>query len=383
MQNKTLVLTVGIAIILVVSLFLSYQLLGVPNSASEFFVGIEMAYSNATFDDVKDLVDEVKDYTNLFVVGSPEISLNQTLLNMTCDYVFDAGLHFIILFTDTQQYSLGSEPSLWIPKAREKYGDKFLAVYRYDEPGGRVLDRNNDSLIKEMSVGKEVNYSIAAGKYVESLYGHLAYYLYPSPSVLTADYGLYWFDYKGGYDAVLAEFGSNHSRQLNVALCRGAARAFDSAWGAIVTWDFTDEPYIEPAELLSQDLRLAYRNGAKYAIVFDYPKINRYGILTEDHLDTLKAFWRYVESNPQDYGVEQGEVAYVVPSNYGFGFRSAVDHVWLWDSDELSAKIWEDSNELVNQYGTRLDIVYDDVETFEAIQNRYQELIFWNKPVIT
>src|SRR3990170_9100654 len=101
MKNKALILTIGMLIILLVSVFAGFEFLGTRQSKPEFFVGVEMAYANATFGDVKDLVDKVKDYTNLFVIGSPEISLNQTLLNMTCDYIADAGLYFIILFTDT------------------------------------------------------------------------------------------------------------------------------------------------------------------------------------------------------------------------------------------------------------------------------------------
>jgi hypothetical protein len=379
MKNKALILTVGLLIILLVSVFASFEILNARQSAPEFFVGVEMAYANATFGDVKDLVDKVKDYTNLFVIGSPEISLNQTLLNITCDYVFDAGLNFIVLFTDTQQYALGSAPKDWIPKATQKYGDKFLAVYRYDEVGGRVLDRVNDSLINQMVVYDTMNYTVASESYVELVYGHLAYYLYVSPSVLTADYGLYWFDYKGGYNSVLAEFIGNQSRELNIAQCRGAASAHDKTWGSIIGWKYDNAwPYIESADELYEDLTLSYRAGAKYAVVFDYPKVERYGILTEDHFTALKNFWNYAQNNPQDYGVDGSEVAYVVPSDYGFGFRNAVDHVWLFDADELSAKVWNDTNALLSKYGSKLDIVYDDLETFAAIQNRYSQLFFWN-----
>ncbi len=62
-------------------------------------MGVEIAYENANASDVKVMVDKVKDYTNLIVIGSPEISLNQTALNETCDYISNAGLNFIVLFT--------------------------------------------------------------------------------------------------------------------------------------------------------------------------------------------------------------------------------------------------------------------------------------------
>lgn len=119
LKNTLLILTIAMVFILAVSIFATANTLLEERSQPGFFVGVEMAYANATFSDVKDLVDEVKNYTNLFVIGSPEISKNQTLLNMTCDYIVGAGLNFVVLFTDTSQYAIGSEPSVWIPKARE------------------------------------------------------------------------------------------------------------------------------------------------------------------------------------------------------------------------------------------------------------------------
>jgi hypothetical protein len=368
-------------VVLLGSIFVVSENLRIGQLAPEFFVGVELAYSNPTFEDVKDLVDKVKDYTNLFVIGSPGITFNHAMLNQTCDYIYDAGLSFIVLFTDTSMYALDYKPSVWIPKAKQKYGDKFLAAYRYDEPGGRVLDRDRDALINQTVVGETANYSYATKMYVEFLYVHLAYYLSLSPSLFTADYGLYWFDYKGGYDTVLAEFGSNHSRELNVGLCRGAAETQGKDWGAIVTWKYTDAPYIESPGELYEDLMLAYRSGAKYVVVFDYPKVERYGILTEDHFDALKNFWDYARSNPQDHGVDRGEVAYVLPADYGFGFRSASDHVWAWDADDLSGKVWDDANRLVSRYGSSLDIVYDDSDFISAITGRYDRLFFWNETI--
>jgi hypothetical protein len=206
--------------------------------------------------------------------------------------------------------------------------------------------------------------------------------LYTGARVFTADYALYWFDYRAGYDAVLAEFGWNFSRALHVGLCRGAARAQNRDWGAIVTWTYYDEPYIESADELYDDLVLAYDAGAKYAVVFDYPKVGRYGILTEEHFDALKKFWDYIHTNPGRHGSVGGEVAYVLPKDYGYGFRGPDDTIWgLWGPDQLSKKIWDDVNNLVGRYDTRLDIVYDDPEFSSAVVDRYDELFFWNETV--
>jgi hypothetical protein len=179
-------------------------------------------------------------------------------------------------------------PAQWVSSAIQKYGDKFLAVYRWDEPGGDQLDHS-----KYQEVKNAFSYSDAATQYVNVLKEPVQYYQNTGAPVLTADYGLYWFDYKAGYDAVLAEFGWNNSREQQMALVRGAARAKDKDWGAIVTWtysNFTGSPFIESAPQLYNDLVLAYNNGAKYAVVFDYPKIAtaKYGILLQDHRSNKK-----------------------------------------------------------------------------------------------
>jgi hypothetical protein len=268
-------------------------------------------------------------------------------------------------------------PYVWIMKAKQKYGDRFLAVYRFDEPGGNQLDNGTSAFVFEAK-----NYSDAANRFVTQVYGHMEYYYYAGADVLTADYGLYWFDYFGGYDAVLAEFGFNHSRTLNVGLCRGAAEAFNHDWGAIVTWRYSDKPYIESDAELYEDMTLAYRTGAKYLVVFNYPKTGPYGLLTEKHFDALKKFWDYTRNNPQDFGIEQGEVAYVLPKDYGYGFRNQGDRIWgLFNPDEMSPKIWADVNKLLSQYGSSLDVVYDDPGFTTAFHERYKKLFFWNETI--
>jgi hypothetical protein len=102
-QRTTFVLGVVLIAVLSVSIVAAIDLLGSAYSTSEFFVGVEFAYSN-NVGDLKDLVDKVKDYTNLFVIGSVEMTFNRTALDESCDYIYGAGLYFIVLFTDTVQY---------------------------------------------------------------------------------------------------------------------------------------------------------------------------------------------------------------------------------------------------------------------------------------
>jgi hypothetical protein len=366
----------GIILIAVLSVCIiaTIDWLGSLRSDPEFFVGVEFAYSD-NINDLKDLVDKVKNYTNLFVIGSLEISFNQTVLTEACDYIVDAGLDFIVLFTDTETYSY--EPFVWIEEAKQKYGDRFSGVYRFDEPGGNQLDQGPYRMVENAT-----NYTDVAATYVKHLRIHIDYYLNYTPRMFTADYGLYWFDYKAGYDAVLAEFGWNFSRQLHMALCRGAAAVQNRDWGVIVTWTYNGTPYLQSRDELYSDLKLAYDAGAKYVVIFDYPKIEQYGILTEDHFDAIQDFWNYMHSNPQNFGVNEGRVAYVLPKDYGFGFRNAEDKIWgLWDADDLSQKVTADVNKLIGQYGSRLDIVYDEVEVMDAVKSCYNKLFFWNQTI--
>jgi len=372
---KTVVLGITLIVVLLVSFIAAAAWwLNSISSSSDFFVGVEFAYSDEV-SDLKTLVDKVKNCTNLFVIGSLEVSFNQTALNEACDYIVDSGLHLIVLFTDSDMYSYTIFD--WMVEAKQKYGDKFLGVYRYDEPGGHQLDQG-DSMLVETAV----DYADAAAQYSANLGIIVDYYLNYTPRMLTADYGLYWFDYKAGYTAVFAEFGWNHSRQLHMGLCRGAAKAYNREWGTIVTWTYNGTPYLQSGTELYSDLKLAYNSGAKYAVVFSYPVIGPYGTLKEEHFDALNDFWIYVNSNPQEHGVNQGEAVYVLPKDYGFGFRSPSDKIWgLWEADDLSQKVWDDVNTLLDQYGSRLDIVYDEPEIMDAVKSRYDQLFFWNQTI--
>lgn len=325
--------------------------------------------------DCKRLVDKVKNFTNLLVIGLPELTFNQTQLNEICDYIYASGLHFIVMFTSPQSY-ITYHPYVWIMKAAEKYGEKFLGVYYYDEPGGKQLDGGTGRMVVEAG-----NYTEAASIYVDYLRAHIEYYIYTGVNVFTSDYGLYWFDYKAGYDVVLVQFGWNHSKPLNIALCRGAASAHGKDWGVVITWTFAHPPYLASGEELYNDLILAYKAGAKYLVVFSYPSITPYGTLTEEHFEALKSFWNYVQQNPWDHGVYKGEVGYILPKDFGFGFRGANDTLWgLWHDNTLTEKIWNCSNVYLQKYPLKLDILYDDESLNNLIKSRYKKLIWWNEP---
>ena len=219
--------------VLITSFFID-PILGTINPFQDppkFFVGIDVAFYN--LDEMYELIDEVSSYTNLFIIGTNGISSNETMLIETCQYLYDRDMYFIIYISGS--YRLG-----WIKGIEEKYRDHFLGVYYDDEQGGKQLD-----LYEFRWVYEAKNYSDAANQFVQGLKWWLNRKLVlngtftPAPSdfhLFSSDYALYWFDYKAGYDTIFAEFGWNYSRQLNVALCRGAATVQNKDWGVIIAW---------------------------------------------------------------------------------------------------------------------------------------------------
>jgi hypothetical protein len=175
---------------------------------------------------------------------------------------------------------------------------------------------------------------------------------------------------------VFAQVGLNHSLVQDIALVRGAAKVQNKSWGIIVTWTYDKQPYIEDENKLYQDMLSAYENGAKYIVVFNYPKINDYGVLKQQHFEALEKFGRKIQTD-QNQQVISAEAVLVLPKNYGWGMRNPNDTIWgLWSADEKSPQIWNATRTLLNRYGSHLDIVYDD-PTF-SVEDKYSEIYYCN-----
>jgi parallel beta-helix repeat protein len=411
MRKRNIILAAAlVAVLISSSLFFVVQTFNPQpsqSSPSEFYVGVECGYDNVTF--CKALIDKTKDYTNLFVLAATDIITNITSLNEVCDYAYNAGMHFAVYFSTIQTYSeLGENltdtitlpngtnstvnynsnlPTGWIKSALTKYGDYFLGAYFFDEPGGNQLDAAAFRLLTS-----EKDYASAANAYTRNLTADIKPYLNTNVSTFTADYGLYWFDYKAGYDFVLADFGFNNSRPLQMALCRGAANAHGKDWGIMVTHESSKEQVLVTGDQLYNELVLSFDAGAKYALVFNFAETERYpkepiypteyGILHEEHFDALQRFWDYMHSNPQKHESLKAEVALVLPKVFGMGFRSSTERIWgLFESDRWSERLFSDVQAYVNQYGSRLDIVYDDTAFNEAAKSTYEQVIYWTSNI--
>lgn len=383
MKRRFVVFSAVLAIaVILLSVFLANGLFTNPQQSREFYIGVEYAYADDTAQ-LKALVDKVKDYTNLFVIGSIAISFNRSALDESCDYITQSGLNLIVFFTGIDRYSNWTSSYTirdWMADAQQRYGDKFLGIYKIDEPGGNQIDQGNSTIIHSAA-----SYTQASESYVGNLTLMNNYYHPYTPRLFTADYALHWFDYKAGYSGVFAEFVGNESRQRIIAQTRGAATAFQRDWGVIINWKYNQPPhYLESGIELYSDLSLVYSAGAKYAIVFSYPNMtgSSYGILEDEHFTALQRFWSTLNSNPDSFGSNTAQVAYVVPKDYGFGFRSAGDSIWgLFPSDSLSAKIYGDVQTLTDRYGAAFDILYDEPEVAAQLLGNYSNVFYWNQSI--
>src|SRR4030067_3836575 len=170
MQKRTSAVTLTLVGIILLSLFGALVWLDGPPEIPEFYVGVEVAYTNANVDDVRNMVDEVRNYTNVFVIGSIELTFNETALNDSCDYIHNAGLKIVVLFTDATKYDF--DTLTWLTQAQTKYGNAFLGLYRYDEPGGDQLENKEFRFVKNTT-----NYADTAGNFPKNLQDHVDQYV--------------------------------------------------------------------------------------------------------------------------------------------------------------------------------------------------------------
>ncbi len=363
-----------------------------------------VSFCGNTTAEAKLLIDRTKDYTNLFVLQSGPISKNETATNIICDYAVDSGLDFIVFFGWFDTNHTWQIP--WLDFAKNRWGDRFLGLYLFDEPGGVQTDYNWTQIfhmVKEFDpesyqameqyIEAKVNqtvtrdYDEAKKRYLDYIINHLQINELTDRSItaFTSDYALYWFDYLAGYDTVFVELGWNHTTPKHIGLCRGAATAQQKDWGAIIVWkdrdpENNDKGVYKTGPEMLQDMLVAYETGAKYVIIFNYPTNppgNPYGILTDEHFVAMQQFWNHMQQHPEDYGKTEAQAALVLPKNYAWGMRRLNDRIWgYWGPDEKSQQIWELSQDLLDQYGLGLDIVYDDPDF--PIADMYQEIYYWN-----
>lgn len=432
-----------------------------------FYVGV--TYCGNSVAQAKQLIDKVKDYTNLFILQSGVLQNDTNAVNNVGDYVIKSDMNFIVYFGTDSSWLMKT----WLDTYDGRWGDHFLGVYFGDEPGGKMLDseanlydQQSQSLLRKLADGTissskvdsdvsvtykpdgtiittpsnapeyasiisdtpPENFSFTTyypdGKITittqergssqrvedvsnspysyEQLWNARPFQSYDETArifvdefdsqigratrynsqfkfkVFTSDYALYWFDYLAGYDVVFAQFGWNQSTVQDIALARGAASMQNKSWGAIITWKYTQPPYLASKGEIYEEMRIAYESGAQYIVIFNYAENmqNFYGTLKEEHFQALERFWNEeVQNHAVVNGETKAEAVLVLPKNYGWGMRSPEDKIWgLWNADEKSEQIWTLLGNLIQQYGLNLDIVYNDA-TF-PVTGKYDQIVY-------
>ncbi len=388
MKKRFALPIVSLVIVLGVAFFASNHLLNQKEETPEIYVGV--AFCGNTTAEAQLLVDRVKNYTNLLVLQSGPVSENETATNEICDYAVDAGLNIIVFYGDLDPKILAEKDLLWRSKwldfAKRSWGNKFLGVYYYDEPGGIWLDCDwYSSGIPGISnvTAQNRTYTEIAQIFTWALQNEAGVRALEEKSItaFTSDYVLYWFDYLAGYDVLFAHSGWNHTLEQDIGLVRGAAHLQNKSWGTMITWKYREPPYLDNATEIYNQMRKSYECGAEYIVIFNYPTYpdgNNYGVMTDEHFDALERFWNDTVKNPEViHGSIKADAALVLPKNYGWGMRTPEDKIWgFWGPDEKSPQIWTLSRQLLEQYDYSLDIVYEDPEF--PVKDKYSQIYYWN-----
>jgi hypothetical protein len=408
MKQVIILSLILITVIVTASVLVSYSITNHKTDTTPFYIGVTFCGNTTT--EAKLLIDKVKDCTNLFVLQSWPISNNETDTTEICDYAVASGLNIIVNLGVNQTYDRDWTWQFpWLESAEQRYGNQFLGTYYDDEPAGVQLDYNWFNFFLNYSSYFEGRPHVSPLHQIfADLEDEMANVTRPEPKdydteaewfqmiletnkgheslrkagirTFTSDYLLYWFDYLGGYDVMLAQFGWNNSYTQEIALVRGAAKMQNKSWGAIITWKYDEAPYLDSGEDIYNQMHAAYEAGAEYAVIFTHPQIGNspYGSLTDEHFEALKKLWVEVAQNPRKASESQAEVAFVLPKNYGWGMRHPEDWIWgFWGPDAKSPQIWENSRKLLLQYGIRLDIVYDDPAF--PVAGKYPLIYYWNE----
>ena len=414
--RKFLIPAVLIVILAVsmLAVYISYSNVSQVKADPDVYVGV--AFAGNTTAEAKQLIDKVKDYTNLFIfaTGGNPISTNQSAIEEICDYAVANGLSVIVNVgvKDATKPSgwnwFWQQPSLDAIKQRwtEMWGTKFLGMYYNDEPGGTQLDASWRQVYERINMTKSDvpaaidlndieqkllayvdngtkpdNYDAEADFFMQEVIAHDPGFENLTAAgipTFTSDYGLYWWDYLGGYTTMFAELGWNASIAEQIDLVKGAARLQDKDWGTIITWKYDNPPYLDSGQEIYNQMMMSYQAGAKYITIFNYPYDGgAYGTLTDEHFAAMQKFWNTITTK-HVADLSSPTAALVLPKNFGWGLRNPNDTIWgFWLTDNRTQQTALVTSKLLSYYGVSLDIVYED-SAYPVTDVNYQHVYYWN-----
>jgi hypothetical protein len=421
-QKRTKIMLVCASLIVVLGVsFLAAQLFlqQTPTQASVASIPyIGIAFAGNTTDQAIAQIDRAKNYTNLFILdtGRNPLSRNQTAVYEVADYAVANGLSIILNLGISDPHENDSSTWFWEQNMAngkvnftERWGDKFLGIYDNDEPGGiqldgdwktwyaeygEYLDKMNHSAMDDLyKIYQKMlaahggilpqNYDLEAEFFINEvlLKGDLGLAALNEADIttFTSDYGLYWFDYLGGYDVMFAELGWNASVAQQIGLVKGAARLMDKEWGAMITWKYMGHPFLDTPENIYNQMLAAYQAGAKYITIFDFSRAGNSTsyAMTDKYYTMLEIFWNDIHNQTHE-DLSGAEAALVLPANYGWGMRNPDDTIWgFWGADDKTQQIATVMYNLLEDYSVKLDIVYED-PAYPVTRGGYKQIFYWN-----
>jgi len=472
-QKRLLVTIMGLSLLLVVAIS-AIGYVAFNQEEKVFYVGV--TYCGSSVQEAKELVDTVRDCTNLFVLQSGVLQYDFVAMEEIGEYVVASNLSYAVYGGTRNEAGLNR----WLNEAKERWGKQFIGVYYNDEVGGYMLDKTvfletayqieglpvpmpRVTKTKEGTImiynyensqntkppllstvtywpdGKVVvenvkesvtisyysngtitileskknqfytaenitkytntiplyeqileenpiqNYDDAAMAYVNMNRNLLedidkAQLKKEQVLVFTADYGLYWWNYKSGYDLVLAELAWNNTVAQEIGLVRGAANLQNKQWGTCITWKYTHPPYLTDGEEMFEQMKASYEAGAEYILIFNYSEDpTNPNTLQKEHFQALERFWNEIVQNPDvTHGNIKAEAVLVLPQNYGWGIRYPADIIWgIWYANEDNQEIWNQLQNKLDQHGLKLDIIFEDPN--HPIKGKYNNIYYWNQ----
>jgi hypothetical protein len=106
-------------------------------SQKSFYVGV--TYCGSSVQEAKELIDKVKDYTNLFVLQSGTLASVDDMTEIG-NYAVASKLNFVVYASNAVFQGGLDKINEWANAAKEMWGEAFIGIYYNDEPGGNMLD---------------------------------------------------------------------------------------------------------------------------------------------------------------------------------------------------------------------------------------------------
>jgi hypothetical protein len=146
-------ITIKIIICLIITIFIvtfvgNVSLAKINSDNKPFYVGV--TYCGSPVQAAKELIDNVKGYTNLFVLQSGTLQWNISAMDEIGDYTIASDLNYAVSGGTGNTVGL----TVWLNGAKERWGEQFIGIYYNDEPGGKMLDT---SVILEKTFIEEVH----------------------------------------------------------------------------------------------------------------------------------------------------------------------------------------------------------------------------------